>query len=147
MLNLKREPIDSRVSELLALVRSWAEQHPSITAVALAGSHAHGRARPDSDVDLVILADSPDPLRNSNWLGAFGTVQECSTKQWGILTSHHAHYEEHGEVEVGIAPTSWADIPVDPGTQQVVADGIIIILDPHGKLKRLIEAVQNRDST
>jgi hypothetical protein len=141
MLNLRSNPLATKVSDLIAVVCVWAEQHPSVTAVALAGSHAHGRARPDSDIDLVILADEPDPLRRDEWLHAFGKVKNCATEQWGVLTSHRVNYEEHGEVEIGIASSSWADIPVDPGTERVVADGIIVISDAQGRLTRLIAAV------
>jgi hypothetical protein len=146
MLNLKQTQIAPRVFGLLTVVGTWAEQHPSVTAVALAGSHGHGRARSDSDIDLVILADAPDPLRDSQWLEAFGKVKDCTTEQWGIPTAHRVNYEEHGEVEIGVAPSSWADLPVDPGTERVVADGIVVVSDTHRKLEKLITAVRIRNA-
>jgi hypothetical protein len=141
MLNLKAAPIDEKVVNLLDRVRAWARARPDISAVALAGSHAHGRARPDSDVDLVILSDSPDPLRNGDWVGTFGTPTDVVTQQWGVLTAHRVSYSQFGEVEIGIAPSSWADVPVDPGTREVVRDGIIAIYDPRGALNRLVVEV------
>lgn len=143
MLNLKLTPIDPKAAKLLDDARKWAETKPEISAIALAGSHAHGRARPDSDIDLVILSDSPDALRTSEWLSEFGDLSKVTTEQWGIMTCHRVWYLTHGEVEVGVAPSSWADIPVDSGTFRVVQDGVVVVHDPRGALKRLIEEVAN----
>jgi predicted nucleotidyltransferase len=146
MLNLVGRAIDLNVESLLARVTVWAEARGDISAVALVGSHAHGRARPDSDIDLLILSDRPEPLRTATWLGVFGEVQNALTEQWGILTAHRVRYSEYNEVEVGVAPSSWADIPVDAGTYRVVADGIVIVHDPRGVLQRLITEVKAAES-
>lgn len=146
MLNLVGGAIDVNVQSLLTRVIVWAEARSDVSAVALAGSHAHGRARPDSDIDLLILADSPEPLRTATWLGVFGDVLGVSTEQWGILTAHRVRYSEHNEVEVGVAPSSWGDIPVDAGTYRVVVDGIVIVHDPRGVLQRVITEVKARES-
>ena len=45
--------------EFLFRFTAWAASQPDIVAVGLAGSHARGAARPDSDVDLVILSTDP----------------------------------------------------------------------------------------
>ncbi len=37
-------------------------------------------------------------------------------------------------VEVGLAPTTWADVPLDPGTHRVLADGHQILHDPNDTL-------------
>ena len=146
MLNLAGGEIDVSVGSLLRRVTVWAEAQDDVSAVALVGSYAHGRARPDSDIDLLILSDSPGPLRNATWLGVFGDVLDASTEQWGILTAHRVRYSEYNEVEVGVAPSSWGDIPVDAGTYRVVADGIVIVHDPRGVLQRLITEVKARES-
>jgi hypothetical protein len=142
MKNLKSTPIDSKVVILLKDVRAWAEKRSDISAVALVGSHAHGRARPDSDIDIVILSDNPDPLRSPDWLSAFGAVSHVDTENWGVLTSHRTHYVRDGEVEVGVASTSWANIPIDPGTFRVGSDGLVSVYDPRGILDRLVMEVR-----
>lgn len=142
MKNLKSTQIDSKVVELLNVVRVWAEKRVDISAVALVGSHAHGRARPDSDVDLVILSDNPDPLRSADWLSVFGVVTCVKTESWGVLTSHRVDYKILGKVEVGVASSSWADIPIDQGTFRVVSDGIVSVYDPRGILDRLVKEAQ-----
>lgn len=142
MLNLKAASIEPKVTMLLEHVRIWVEARPDVTAVALAGSHAHGRARPDSDVDLVILSDRPDDLRSAERVGAFGEYVDVATEQWGVLTSYRVTYSEYGEVELGVAPSSWSAIPVDPGTHKVVRDGIISVYNPLAALDRLIAEVR-----
>lgn len=146
MQNLKAIPFTPRVSEFLDVVRVWAEQKPDISAVAVVGSQAHGTARPDSDIDLVILSDNSAPLRITDWLEELGPLTQVSTETWGVLTSHRVEYVNAGEVEAGVADTSWADIPVDPGTERSVKDGIVPIFDPRGLLRKLIEEVRQRTS-
>lgn len=141
MKNLKFTQIDAKVVTFLNEVRTWAAKRSDISAVALAGSHAHGRARPDSDIDIVILSDNPDPLRTPNWLTELGAVTHVHSENWGVLTSHRAHYLGDGEVEVGVTSTSWADIPIDPGTFRVVSDGVVLVYDPRGLLDRLVREV------
>ena len=141
MRNLKNTQLAPHVVSFLDIVRTWAAENLEISAVALAGSHAHGRARPESDIDLVVLSDTPEPLRSRDWLPVFGSVDSVKTEQFGILTAHHTSYAQHGEVEVGVAPTSWASVPVDEGTRRVVSDGIVIVYDRSDMLQRLVWAV------
>jgi predicted nucleotidyltransferase len=50
------------MERLLRELREWAESDEAVAAVGLMGSHARGDARPDSDVDLVVLSSSPARL-------------------------------------------------------------------------------------
>jgi len=57
---------------LITLVR-WTANQPHILAVALVGSYARGKARPDSDVDLVILTSVPEAFReDTQWMQEIG---------------------------------------------------------------------------
>ena len=47
------------VSDFLDSLRDWAAHQPTIAGVALVGSYARGEARPDSDIDLVLLCEEP----------------------------------------------------------------------------------------
>ena len=50
------------------------------------------------------------------------------------------------EVELGLAPLSWArSEPLDPGTAEVVRGGCLPVVDAEGRLARLIEAVARED--
>lgn len=141
MLNLMHSPLEEKVSNLLSIVTTWAQARPEVSAAALAGSHAHGNARPESDIELVILSDSPDELRTTHWIGVFGEYSGVDTEQWGIAPCHRVLDTPQGEVEIGIVPSSWADVRVDAGTYNVVHDGIIAAHDPRGLLRTLLAEV------
>jgi predicted nucleotidyltransferase len=47
------------VNDFLVELRQWAAERCDILALAVIGSHARGTARPDSDVDVVIIVDDP----------------------------------------------------------------------------------------
>jgi chitinase len=47
-----------------AAIRKWAEANTLIGAVHLFGSRAKGMSRADSDVDLALTVDDPNPVQN-----------------------------------------------------------------------------------
>ncbi len=111
----------------------WAEAEGGVAGVALVGSHARGEARPDSDVDLMLLAPNPQHFtENPVWLLRFGSVASCDTEDWGPVTSLRVFYEAGLEVEYGFATPAWAALPVDAGTRRVVSDGMRVLYDPDG---------------
>lgn len=131
------------VSKLLEAVVGWAEAETSIVGVALVGSHARGAARPDSDVDLMVLARDLAPyLENVAWLERFGNVASYETENWGPVTSLRVFYKAGLEVEFSLTTPAWADIPVDAGTRRVVRDGVRILYDPEDVLKMLTSEVR-----
>ena len=110
------------VSDFLDRVTAWAAHQPTIAAVALVGSHARGAARPDSDIDLVLLCEDPHAfVAHTSWIHSFGAVGRCHTEDWGMVTSLRVYYTEGFEVEFGMTTLAWAGLPVDPGTQDVVS--------------------------
>jgi uncharacterized protein len=130
------------VSDFLDRVTDWAAHQPTIAAVALVGSHARGAARSDSDIDVVLLCEEPHAfLAHTSWIHRFGEVRTCHTEAWGVVTSLRVHYKESLEVEFGLTTLAWAAVPVDPGTQHVVAQGMRILWDREGVLARLQGAV------
>jgi predicted nucleotidyltransferase len=57
-----------RASALSKAIVDWAKELRSIRGLALVGSHARHQARPDSDIDLVLLVDNPNDFRRAAWL-------------------------------------------------------------------------------
>jgi predicted nucleotidyltransferase len=51
------------IEPILQVVLAWAIAQSKIRAVALVGSHARGTARPDSDIDLMLLTTDPHGFR------------------------------------------------------------------------------------
>lgn len=134
--------------DILEIVVDWAKTRDDIRGVVLVGSHARGEARSNSDIDLVLLADHPEGFRSANWptiidwSRAGVQVRNCVDEEYGAVWCRRIWLEPEGELEVGFAPLSWADVsPVDEGTKRVVRDGCRILYDPDGVLQRLTLAI------
>jgi uncharacterized protein len=132
------------IAVFLDAVKTWAASRSDILAILIVGSHARGTARPDSDVDLVIITETPVYyLQNDQWLSNFGSVTQNQDEDWGLLQSRRTFYDDGLEVEFGITTREWAATnPLDDGTRHVIADGAQIVLDPSGLLVKLIDAVE-----
>jgi hypothetical protein len=146
-------------SAILDELAGWARRRADVLALALVGSWARGAARPDSDIDLVILTERPRYFReNTDWLAEIGwnslglRVAGWDDADYGDLWSRHVRLDSRGSpglpppvptVEFGFALPAWASVePVDAGTFQVIHDGCRILFDPRGLLARLAQAVQ-----
>jgi predicted nucleotidyltransferase len=123
------------IEEFLSRVCAWAESEPAIAAVALVGSQARGTARPDSDVDLVILTHEPGAyLDDLAWTRLFGEPSRRTIEDWGMVTSVRVWYAGGPEVEYGIAGADWGADPADEGTARVIREGIRIVCEKGGLL-------------
>ena len=92
-------------SELFGEVVSWAAGEAAVLGVALVGSYARGEARPDSDVDVMILAENPQPyLQGAVWPRCFGDVTSQVTEDWGRVTSLRVFYTGGPEVNSALRP-------------------------------------------
>lgn len=133
----------ARVRILLEGVRAWAADRPDVVAVALVGSWASGTARPDSDLDLVIVThDVAGFFAFPGWLAHFGTPTDRVEECYGDLRAIRVWYADGPEVEFGVVSPGWcATDPVNPGTAGVVRDGLVALHDPDGLLARLVAAV------
>ena len=124
----------------LRVVR-WAAARPDVRAVALAGSRARGTARPESDVDLVLLVDDPRAYLGWPAQELEEAAVDLRTRWWGPLLERRFRLPGGLEVELGLAPPQWAAVPVDAGTRRVVAGGFVVLHDPSGLLGRLVREV------
>jgi predicted nucleotidyltransferase len=112
-----------------AFVR-WASIQPDIHAVGLVGSYARAAARENSDIDLVILTGQPSKyLAETAWVKQFGQVEKYQIEDYGKLTSLRVWYLDGTEVEYGLTTLDWAALPLDEGTQQVISDGMLVLLE------------------
>ncbi|AWT41553.1 MULTISPECIES: nucleotidyltransferase domain-containing protein [Streptomyces] len=134
----------AQVAELLDRATRWAAARADVTGLLLAGSWARGAARPDSDVDLVLLTTAPEAYADGAWAAGLGLGARIRTGQWGPVTEYR-HLAEGGlEVEIGVAHPDWARTgPVDPGTRRVVTDGSRPLYDPSGLLAALLRACES----
>lgn len=132
------------IGELIERFTAWAGARDDVAGAALVGSHARGEARPDSDVDLMLVTRLPQSyLDDHEWVEGFGTVDDVAVERWGAVTSLRVRYAGGPEVELGITTPAWATTdPVDPGTARVVSDGFRILLDDDGTLGGLRLALE-----
>ena len=131
-------------------VARWVEARPDLKALALVGSWARNAARPDSDIDLLVLADDPSVYRaKRDWLAPalpqpFRVLSE-RVVDYGVVWSCHALLAPDAELELGFGPLAWAKTdPIDAGTLGVVRGGFRIVVDKDGRLQRLTDAVDSR---
>lgn len=134
---------------LLVTLRGWAQGRPRRRRVGLAGFWAHGDARMDSDVDMVLLTEDRAPyLEDGVWVREVGGVELVWTRRWGTAAEKRFALPSGLEVELVLAPPSWAATdPVDEGTRRVVTDGVWVLYDPKGILAKLLDACGRSEST
>lgn len=129
------------VEDILQKIRAWAETNQYVTSVLLVGSYARNEQQPDSDIDIVVLCTNPlQLLYDTYWINTFGNVERYDLEKWGVATSIRTRYTDGMEIEFGIVPETWANVPVDSGTKAVIAKGAKIIVDKTGALKILLVA-------
>jgi len=128
------------VRSIIQMVSRWAAEHDDVRGVVVVGSWARDAARTDSDVDIVVLTDTPDHADAQVWMQLLGG-QLIRLQQWGPLNEVRIRRPSGFEVEMGIVPLSWATTaPVDAGTYQVINDGHSIVYDPDATLGALSAA-------
>ena len=142
----------TQAKSLTDAIARWVEARPDLKSLALVGSWACNVARPDSDIDLLVLADDPAAYRSPrNWLApalpqSFRVLSE-RIADYGAVWSCHAMLAPDVELELSFGPLTWAATdPLDAGTWRVVQGGFRILVDKDGRLQRLVAAVDSRRS-
>ncbi|WP_373462807.1 nucleotidyltransferase domain-containing protein [Arthrobacter pascens] len=129
------------VQRLISEVATWAKHEDRVRAVALVGSYARGAERMASDVDLVVLSDTPETLEDAAWFGQIHPgARLIRSEVWGPVRERRFRLASGLIVELGIAPSSWADLPLDEGTRRVLSDGHRVLYDA-GLLREASAAV------
>ena len=130
----------AHIREFLDAFVDWASDGADVQAIALVGSYARGAARDDSDIDLVILTDTPQKyFDNTKWIERFGAVEKHQTEDYGKLTSLRVWYQNGAEVEYGITTPDWAAAPLDEGTQEVMLGGMLVLFERGNLLSRYLK--------
>jgi uncharacterized protein len=122
----------TEVEAVLEHLTHWARRRADARALALVGSWAYGAPRENSDVDVVLLTDSPESyIHRDDWLPDVDGVRIVRTLDWGPITERRFALRSGLEVELGIATPAWASVdPLDRGTRKVVSDGMRALYDP-----------------
>lgn len=126
-------------SELISKAEAWGDSRPDVEGLALVGSYACGNPTPESDVDLIVLVTEAARYANERgWVADFGLATHV--EHWGRVTAVCVFFHGGPEVEFGFTTPQWCAVPVDPGTQLVVAGGCRVLLDPWGHFAALLSA-------
>jgi predicted nucleotidyltransferase len=127
------------VYNFLEQVVKWASTTPGIRAAALVGSHARYSARPDSDVDLVLIVDNPQGFtHNRDWINQFGKHVKSQEEDYGLVTSFRIWYQDGLEVEIGFTDQRWVSKPLDEGTRRVMTDGIRVLFEENELISQFL---------
>lgn len=127
-----------RADNFLAHLTGWAERREDVRALLLVGSFARGQARPDSDLDVILLTRDPTVFVNDTaWIHVLGDVSSCQLEHYGQVTSLRTLFRDGFEVELSVARTDWAKRPFDSGTLRVARDGIHVLFDRDGEARQL----------
>lgn len=126
--------------KLISKVAVWAQCDDRVVAAGLCGSHARGEARPDSDIDFVIL--TPDPaslLDDRSWIAGFSTDARVAgpAEDYNLVQSIRVFYGAT-EVEFGVTDQAWMQPPIDHGTASIINNGLRILYDPDGRLREAV---------
>jgi predicted nucleotidyltransferase len=133
------------VAQLAFDLAAWAQANDDVEAVAVVGSWARGTAGMASDVDIVILTDRFEQLaEDPTWFSWLRPGSELiRAKAWGPLLERRFRLRAGMHVELGLVPPSWAELPLEPGTRRVLADGHEVIFDRHERLSEAGKAARS----
>jgi predicted nucleotidyltransferase len=133
----------AEIEDVIHRVTRWAAERDHVVSLLLVGSCARNAARPDSDIDLVLLTRDITQYANIAWADELALGDLIRTQSWGPITEQRFATTTGLEVEIGIGSPDWASInPIDPGTHRVVTDGARVLHDPTGILATLLRACQ-----
>ena len=131
----------AEVKSTIELLTRWAHRRDDVLGLALVGSWARGAASMESDVDFIVITDSPRTYPESLGSGVLPEARSISRRRRGTVTEYKLRLPSGLELELNVAPARWASAgQVDAGTRRVVVGGFRILHDPHLLLQELARA-------
>ncbi len=131
---MKPSSSNGQLKVFLKVFLQWVESQRLVEGTILVGSHGRGKARQDSDIDLVLLCTEYESyLQDLGWASDFGKPASVRLEDYGKLTSVRMFYEEGPEVEFGFTHLNCLARPLDLGTVGVLRNGFQIVYDRSGK--------------
>jgi hypothetical protein len=119
------------IESLKAALEEWGCDDDRVLAIGLVGSHARGTARPDSDVDVIVVCKQPyDLLAEDLWLERFGTLRRTELEDYRLVQSRRCWYAQGLEIEFGVTSVRWCTPPIDQATAAVIKAGLAPVYDP-----------------
>lgn len=142
----------AQAQQIQLLIADWVRQSDNLRALALCGSWARGDARPDSDIDFLVLAPNisqqfrAQALESIPFAKAGFTREAIRWQTYGVVHSAHITLNLAAKLELTFAHPSWACVdPVDPGTHRVITNGFVPLVDKDGALGALTRYTARRN--
>ena len=108
----------------------WATKRKDIRAAALVGSYAREELDKDSDVDLVIITETPQKyMTDTEWIRVFGKVITKNVEEYEKITSLRIWYESGLEIEFGFTNREWIQTMTREEMKQIKADGLRVLFE------------------
>ena len=108
----------------------WATKRKDIRAAALMGSYAREELDKDSDVDLVIITETPQKyMTDTEWIRVFGKVITKNVEEYEKITSLRIWYESGLEIEFGFTNREWIQTMTREELKQIKADGLRVLFE------------------
>lgn len=76
----------AEVQEIIDRITRWAANRQDIVGLLLVGSYAPNAARPDSDIDIVLLTTDQSQYLNNTWAYELALGEFVRTQAWGPIT-------------------------------------------------------------
>ena len=109
---------------------AWAASRPDVRAHALVGSRARGDAHPGSDIDLVLLTNSPGVYTESwDWAEAFGEVKPLRTRVWGEVVERRLRLPNGTDLDLAVGTPAWRS-----SAPPELTAGMVVLYDPDALL-------------
>lgn len=108
----------------------WATKRKDIRAAALVGSYAREELDKDSDVDLVIITETPQKyMTDTEWIRVFGKPITRKVEKYEKITSLRIWYENGLEIEFGFTNREWIQTLTQDELTQIKADGLRVLFE------------------
>lgn len=108
----------------------WATKRKDIRATALVGSYAREELEKDSDIDLIIITETPQRyITNTEWTRVFGRPITKRVEKYDMLTSLRIWYENGLEIEYGFATREWIQNVNKNDLKQITNDGLRVLFE------------------
>ncbi|MDD4296354.1 MAG: nucleotidyltransferase domain-containing protein [Ruminiclostridium sp.] len=128
--------------KFIEMTKKWGINEPFVEAIILVGSFARGTHKADSDIDLVILTSNKQHyIDNTQIFSTFGLIDRSNIEFYGECTSIRIWYKNGLEVEFGMVPLTWIDLPLDSGTERTLSDGYKILVDKKGMFMPILSII------
>src|SRR2546423_9108041 len=91
----------AEIDAVIGRVTAWVAGRADVAGLLLVGSVARGAARPESDVDLILLTSALADYASPAWAADLDLGEPIRVQAWGVITEHRFRAPSGLETEIG----------------------------------------------